>query len=27
MTPLKYAVHLCIDMQRIFSKGGVWETP
>jgi nicotinamidase-related amidase len=24
---LKDAVHLCIDMQRIFSKGGVWETP
>ena len=27
MMPLKDAVHLCIDMQRIFSKGGVWETP
>jgi nicotinamidase-related amidase len=27
MIPLKDAVHLCIDMQRIFSKGGVWETP
>jgi len=27
MFPLKDAVHLCIDMQRIFSKGGVWETP
>jgi nicotinamidase-related amidase len=21
------AVHLCIDMQRIFAKGGLWETP
>lgn len=27
MMPLKDAVHLCIDMQRIFSKGGIWETP
>ena len=27
MTPLNDAVHLCIDMQRIFNKGGVWETP
>jgi nicotinamidase-related amidase len=27
MIPLEDAVHLCIDMQRIFSKGGVWETP
>lgn len=27
MMPLEDAVHLCIDMQRIFSKGGVWETP
>jgi len=27
MISLKDAVHLCIDMQRIFSKGGVWETP
>lgn len=27
MSPLKDAAHLCIDMQRIFSKGGVWETP
>ena len=27
MMPLKDAVHLCIDMQLIFSKGGVWETP
>ena len=21
------AVHLCIDMQNVFAKGGVWETP
>ena len=27
MIPLSDAVHLCIDMQRIFGKGGVWETP
>ena len=27
MSPLKDAVHLCVDMQRIFSQGGVWETP
>ena len=27
MIPLKDAVHLCVDMQRIFSRGGVWETP
>ena len=27
MMPLKDAVHLCIDMQLIFSKGSVWETP
>lgn len=27
MIPLKDAVHLCVDMQRIFAKGGVWETP
>ena len=27
MTPIKDAVHLCVDMQRIFAKGGVWETP
>ena len=27
MTLLENAVHLCIDMQRIFNKGGVWETP
>ena len=25
--PLSDAVHLCVDMQRIFARGGVWETP
>jgi nicotinamidase-related amidase len=25
--PIADAVHLCIDMQNIFAKGGVWETP
>ncbi|KPG01680.1 cysteine hydrolase [Rhodopseudomonas sp. AAP120] len=25
--PIRDAAHLCIDMQRIFSVGGVWETP
>lgn len=25
--PLKNAVHLCVDMQRLFAKGGLWETP
>jgi nicotinamidase-related amidase len=24
---IESAVHLCIDMQRIFAKGGIWETP
>lgn len=27
MTPILNAVHLCVDMQQIFAKGGVWETP
>jgi nicotinamidase-related amidase len=27
MTPVDNAVHLCVDMQRIFSRGGLWETP
>jgi nicotinamidase-related amidase len=27
MTPIEDAVHLCVDMQRIFAKGAVWETP
>jgi nicotinamidase-related amidase len=25
--PISNAVHLCIDMQNIFYKGGLWETP
>jgi nicotinamidase-related amidase len=25
--PVTNAVHLCIDMQNIFARGGVWETP
>ena len=25
--PIENAVHLCVDMQRIFAKGGIWETP
>jgi nicotinamidase-related amidase len=24
---IQQAVHVCVDMQRIFAKGGVWETP
>ncbi|MGE5158640.1 MAG: cysteine hydrolase family protein [Gemmatimonas sp.] len=27
MKPIENAVHLCVDMQRIFAKGGIWETP
>ena len=27
MRPLEEAIHLCVDMQRIFARGGVWETP
>jgi nicotinamidase-related amidase len=27
VAPITDAVHLCVDMQRIFAKGGVWETP
>ena len=27
MTAIDNAVHLCVDMQRIFSRGGIWETP
>ena len=27
MEGISDAVHLCIDMQNIFAKGGVWETP
>ena len=25
--PIQNAVHLCLDMQRIFSPGGLWQTP
>jgi nicotinamidase-related amidase len=25
--PITDAVHLCIDMQNIFARGGIWETP
>src|SRR3979409_1966159 len=25
--PIANAVHLCIDMQSIFARGGLWETP
>jgi nicotinamidase-related amidase len=25
--PIENAVHLCVDMQRIFARGGIWETP
>jgi len=25
--PIRNAVHLCVDMQRIFARGGMWETP
>jgi nicotinamidase-related amidase len=25
--PIDNAVHLCVDMQRIFARGGIWETP
>lgn len=24
---IRDAVHLCVDMQNIFARGGVWETP
>jgi len=27
IAPISNAVHLCIDMQNLFAKGGVWETP
>jgi nicotinamidase-related amidase len=27
MAGISDAAHLCIDMQNIFAKGGVWETP
>ena len=25
--PITNAVHLCIDMQNIFARGSIWETP
>jgi nicotinamidase-related amidase len=25
--PITNAVHLCIDMQNIFARGGIWENP
>ena len=25
--PVSNAVHLCIDMQNIFARGNIWETP
>lgn len=25
--PDEHTIHLCIDMQRLFAPGGVWETP
>ncbi len=27
MELIENAVHLCVDMQRIFASGGIWETP
>jgi nicotinamidase-related amidase len=27
LVPIEDAVHLCVDMQRVFSKGGLWQTP
>lgn len=27
VAPIREAVHLCIDMQRIFAPGGLWATP
>jgi nicotinamidase-related amidase len=27
LKPIAQAVHVCIDMQKIFSKGGIWSTP
>jgi|ERR1041385_1780837 nicotinamidase-related amidase len=25
--PVSHAIHLCIDMQNIFARGSIWETP
>ena len=27
LEPIASAVHLCIDMQNLFSRGGIWPTP
>jgi nicotinamidase-related amidase len=27
MEKIVHAVHLCVDMQNIFARGGIWETP
>jgi nicotinamidase-related amidase len=27
MEEIVRAAHLCVDMQNIFAKGGLWETP
>jgi nicotinamidase-related amidase len=27
MQEIARAVHLCVDMQNIFARGGIWETP
>ena len=27
MEQITRAAHLCVDMQNIFAKGGLWETP
>ena len=27
MIPVDNAVHLCVDMQRVFARGGLWEMP
>jgi len=27
VSPIRQAVHLCIDMQNIFAPGGLWQTP
>jgi len=27
LEPMTNAVHLCVDMQNIFARGGIWETP
>jgi nicotinamidase-related amidase len=27
LEPIASAVHLCVDMQNLFSRGGIWPTP